>query len=238
MLLMILWGIAAVCIIAAIVCFLKHLIAIAIGLIILAVILFFVGVALPQSEEDKQKNEEYRKQKAERKAEKKAAEEEQQRAWLEQLTMEEAVEPITKYFSPNEVSLPHMNSIKIIEDSGNICSITIKPDIYFSRYDLILFHIDRLERMSNIPAKIKMGLIETKLNVTRYKDNLDSKFIKRFWDATLKQSFELKTEKARNNRYNKFYNTMQLYDNKLSESNIALYKSLCEPFCENIFEQS
>lgn len=47
------WGIAIICIIAAIVCFIKHAIAIGACLIIAAIILFFTGVFLPQSEKDK-----------------------------------------------------------------------------------------------------------------------------------------------------------------------------------------
>ncbi len=227
--LILIWGIAFICVIASLVCFIKHFVSVGICLIIISVVLFFIGVFLPQSEEDKKQIAEYRKNRDERKSDKQKENEKEQQEWVTQLTVEKALEPLTKHYiqqNNNKVSQQDLNSLRILSDSGRICSNTLDPDIYFSRYDLILMHLNMLDKSTSLPAKIKMNVLTASYNIKHYKENFDTKFLYRYWQSVIEKSLSMKTANGRNNQINKFYTSIQKFDEHLSKSNILLYQEL------------
>lgn len=109
--------------------------------------------------------------------------------------------------------------IEIIHDCIRIISETKKPDTFFSRFDLFIEAADRLRiyekhiRFSSSPSAAYGQLWEDQQECTR-------QFLIRYFSDVFDQAENLKTDKGRLNKYQKFYDSLQPYYDKMNEENI------------------
>lgn len=111
------------------------------------------------------------------------------------------------------------SDLKIINDCTRLINSTIKPNVFFMRYDLLkekANHLVKFEpyiKMTGTPPHKMVSTIETKEQLAI------ADFLKRYYLSVDSKARTLKTEKSRNNQYTKFYDSLQPYYNKMNDEN-------------------
>ncbi|WP_132995782.1 hypothetical protein [Sporanaerobacter acetigenes] len=126
--------------------------------------------------------------------------------------------------------------IKHIDDSVKIINSTKNPDTFFSRYD---FLIERLNQLIDISGNVLYTGENPKDYLAELQNNkvdLFNSFINRYYEDVLSKINSLKTEKAKVNNANKFYDTLMKYEDYLEDNNKTeidvLYSQLKESIAD------
>ncbi|MDU7706238.1 MAG: hypothetical protein E7J94_03075 [Clostridium sp.] len=128
------------------------------------------------------------------------------------------------------IDVTYLNrDLQILNDCAKLIENTVIPEVFFSRYDLYM------EKLSILSDAQRAGLVKvTGDNLCKkYKEmNTEEKrveaiidFIDRMWIDTCQKADKLKTEKGKQNRYSKFYDTLAQYENHMPEQCIKYYRS-------------
>ena len=117
---------------------------------------------------------------------------------------------------------------KQVNESLNLVDSTIKPDVYFSRYDFLL---ETLERLSEIAKHVKItggkpSDLLKKLSSRKVREESVNNFIKRSHDKMMADATTLKTDKSRSTKVSKYFDEMGKYTKNMYPSNITLLKDL------------
>ncbi len=122
------------------------------------------------------------------------------------------------------------NDLRILNDCASLIEKTVNPDVFFSRFDL---YYEKLSILASA-QKQKIVIVKgdniskkySKLNTPAAKADKINTFIKRYWDSTCSKSQELKTERGKNNCFEKFKSSLSAYDSRLPDSCIEYYNYL------------
>ncbi|MDY4953508.1 MAG: hypothetical protein SO073_02565 [Candidatus Onthomonas sp.] len=129
--------------------------------------------------------------------------------------------------------------LDLINESAEIIESTVNPDTFFSRYD---FYMEKLavmaEKERNGVAGIKFSgesIIEKYEKMTSSKQKIECiiVFIDRMWADTCEKAKGLKTDKGRQNRYQKFYDRLQQYEYRMPQECIQHYQALFQQGIQN-----
>jgi hypothetical protein len=110
--------------------------------------------------------------------------------------------------------------LKIAQDCVHIVKTTTKPDVFFSRLDLL---IEKAEKLKQLEPYIKFSGASPSAvfaEVIRDYPTATKQFIIRYFMDVYDHARELKTDKAKLNRYQKFYDSMQPYYYRLNDEHI------------------
>ena len=111
------------------------------------------------------------------------------------------------------------NDLRIMNDCKNLVSTTVKPDVFFSRLNLMIekgTHLQQLERyVSFSGASPTAALNEIKQD---YQEAV-RQFLVRYFSDTFDKAEAMKTEKGKQNKYIKFYESLQEYYCYMNDSN-------------------
>ena len=122
--------------------------------------------------------------------------------------------------------------LDLINESAAIMEKTSNPETFFSRYD---FYMEKLalmaERESTGVRGVKFGgesfiLKFKKMSSGKLRIETINNFIDRMWADTCQKAEKLKTDKGKQNRYQKFYSDLQQYEEKMPPECIQHYRSL------------
>lgn len=133
--------------------------------------------------------------------------------------------------SPNRLIMPEKqlkqiteqqatNDLRIIQDCLKIISNTVKPDIFFSRLDLLKEkskHLVLLEPYITFSGSSPTAAYE---EILEKEQEAIYQFICRYFSATFEKAESLKTEKGKKNHYQKFFDNLQLYADRMNEHNL------------------
>ena len=118
--------------------------------------------------------------------------------------------------------------LKIVNDCANLVNTTKKADVFFPRYYLLLEKLENLAKLENFncfrgtPPSVNLSETLNKKVLTI------NDFIDRFYDDTLFQISNLKTEKAKEKRIENFYTELSKYNDYMLPENIEKYISMYE----------
>lgn len=116
--------------------------------------------------------------------------------------------------------------LKIIDDSVKLVNATVKPDVFFSRYDLL---IENLRKASQIENHVRFSGERPSIALSRIisiREEQTSLFIRRSFEKMIEEVEKLKTPKGKGNRVDKYFSTMDVYKDKLSTKNVDLLNQL------------
>lgn len=117
------------------------------------------------------------------------------------------------------------NSLRIIKDSSKILQTTLKPDAFFSRFDLIAQHAENLAALSPW-IKLKGASAATlKRETERQRDEITLDFLKRYYKAVSEKADGMKTPKGAENQRRKFYESLKPYRRRMSEECVSFIES-------------
>ncbi len=111
------------------------------------------------------------------------------------------------------------NDLRIIQDCIRIISETVKPDIFFSRMDLLK---EKSKRLIEFEKYIKFSGASPTNAFQEVLDNEQDaiyQFISRCFNVAFEKAESMKTEKGKMNQFQKFYDNLQPYMNRMDEKN-------------------
>lgn len=117
------------------------------------------------------------------------------------------------------------NDYKILSDSSELVQNTIKPDVFFMRLQLTkekvvsLCKLERYFKRSGITFN-GVQVQEMREEIFNKNDEATRLFLIRYFIATLDKVDEMKTEKGKLSKIQKFYDSLQEYYSLMSEENI------------------
>lgn len=109
---------------------------------------------------------------------------------------------------------------EIINNSLAIISTTVNADTFFSRYNLIF---KLLEEIIEVDGKNNSSVVEELEKLKRSKPQYVDAFIDKMWDDTCKKMQNLKTDRGKMNRANKFKEELKKYESEMTAENIQRY---------------
>lgn len=118
--------------------------------------------------------------------------------------------------------------LKIAQDCAKLVNTTVKPDVFFSRYDLlesVLACLVLTEPYVKFNGTQPMAQLR-KVQAQRLQAERD--FIQRSYDRMIQEARALKTEKGQSGRLVKYFTTMEGYAEQLGPDGAAYLQSLKE----------
>lgn len=119
-----------------------------------------------------------------------------------------------------------MNRLYKVSSNKTWIRDAVKPDVFFSNYDELMFVLSELIEFEGCFPFYKPTPSEMKQEYTFSRNELTNNFIYRWWDSVLNQASGLKTIKGKQNKIDKCKNELLLYKNYLSEDNLKLLDEL------------
>ncbi len=120
------------------------------------------------------------------------------------------------------------NDQRIMQDCVSIMQSTVKPDVYFSRLDLLISTAEHAKSIGKYLECSGATPDEVYDNIIHDAPEATSEFVTRYWIDVKQKADALKTEKGRLNRYQKAYDGLKPYYDILAMNDIG--------FNENQFE--
>ncbi len=126
------------------------------------------------------------------------------------------------------------NDLRIINDCTKIISETVKPDIFFSRMDLMkekAYHLLSLEPyIKTSGASITSAVKEIEAD----EQKAIFQFLVRYFTFTLEKADSLKTDKGKKNQYQKFYSSLQLYYDRMNSDNVSYIETKYNAYIKDL----
>lgn len=111
--------------------------------------------------------------------------------------------------------------LKIIEESRQLVNTTLKPDVFFSRYELLKEKSAQLVGLSKY-VKLKGTQPEDMMTMITAKEHAATMdFLHRYFESTERSAAEKKTEKGVRSQFDRFYQSLQLYYSRMGAEHIA-----------------
>lgn len=124
--------------------------------------------------------------------------------------------------------------LKIVKDCVEILNTTVKPDVFFNRYNLMIEHLDALVGLEStgIFANSPELPSEAFLRVEKQFDDATNAFLDRSFEAAKVHAETLKTDNGKKNAIKRYFDNMEKYIiymnaeslehfNKMKEANIT-----------------
>lgn len=115
------------------------------------------------------------------------------------------------------------NSLRIVNDCIKIISETKNPDVFFSRYNLLIEHTENLLALQHFVSFSGPSLSSAYVEVINNKQIAIKDFLNRYWADTLSKITNLKTEPAKIKRIQTFYDSLEKYKHEMNEENIDFF---------------
>ncbi len=124
------------------------------------------------------------------------------------------------------VSVYETQRMKIIYETVDIVNTTLKADTFFSRYALLLEVLGECVKLERLGVKFKKFSATRNYNdITAQKQLTIKFFIDRSYADMMERASALKSEQARENRRQKYFDTLRKYECSMTEENIEyLYR--------------
>lgn len=126
------------------------------------------------------------------------------------------------------------NDLRIIGESSKIAQETLKPEIFFSRFDLIL---ERYEHLISIEDYVSFNSERPSELYTQIKSSTSDTiqhFVKRYFLDAYQKARELKTPTGRQNRITKAFEMLMLYQDKMDSACVSLAEKLRDDYLQKV----
>lgn len=115
---------------------------------------------------------------------------------------------------------------RIIDDCVNLVNTTKTIDVYFFRLNLLIERLIELSKLEKF-ISFSLPLPSTQLEeVLSHKEILNEQFLQRCWENTLDSLNNLKTEKGKQSRLNKFLQSILAFKEYLTLNNLEYLHKL------------
>lgn len=126
------------------------------------------------------------------------------------------------------------NDLRIIGESSKIAQETLKPEIFFSRFDLILERYEHLISIEDYVSFNSERPSELYIQIKSSTSDTIQHFIKRYFLDAYQKARELKTPTGRQNRITKAFETLMLYQDKMDSACVSLAEKLRDDYLQKV----
>lgn len=112
------------------------------------------------------------------------------------------------------------NSLRIVQDCNKILQTTIAPDVFFSRFQLLIQHSSNLAIMEKYISFSGASPTAAFNVLMSEKQECIKQFLIRYFCKVLDKADSLKTAKGKLNQYQKFYDSLTPYFAEMDADNI------------------
>ncbi len=110
--------------------------------------------------------------------------------------------------------------LKIMMESRDIVNRTTDPEVFFSRYDLVIENANKLAGISKYVKFKGTKPAEVLRQVTAQEDAATRDFILRCFQRAQLNAEKVKTEKGKRNQFEKFQSSLESYFFRMSQENV------------------
>ncbi len=103
------------------------------------------------------------------------------------------------------------NDLRIINDSASLVEKTTKPDVFFSRLNLLVEKSKHLADLEKYITFSGASLTASYNEITQNYNEAIRLFLIRYFSETFDKAEAMKTDKGRIGKYQKFYDSLQEY---------------------------
>lgn len=129
------------------------------------------------------------------------------------------------------------NDLRIIGESSKIVEGTVKPDVFFSRLDLIYEryeHLSSIEKFLSFQGELPSEMYE-KVKA-KYVDYV-KEFIEKYFLDSYSRALDLKTVSGRENKVKKSFVTLMQYQEKMNDDCVSLAEKLRDDYLQKLSSQ-
>ena len=120
------------------------------------------------------------------------------------------------------------NDLRIIKDCISLVSKTEKPDVFFSRLDLLEKHSKHLMKLEPYVSFSGASPKDAYKEIVTKKDECIRQFLVRYCTSVKIKANAMKTDKGKTNKYMKSYENLQPYFKYLSTGNMAYVSKMID----------
>ena len=125
------------------------------------------------------------------------------------------------------------NDMRIFDDCATLINSTVKPDVFFSRLDLAESTLDHLVTLEPYMNQIKCIQLDASMSdlmnkFQEEKDSYTTDFLYRYYASVKEKADGLKTEKGKQNQFQKFYESLEPYFESISDLNMEYIEAMKE----------
>lgn len=125
------------------------------------------------------------------------------------------------------------DNMRIFDDSAHIINSTTKPDVFFSRLQLAE---EKLANLVSVEPFFKyVNAIELTDSLSGFmeemqtnKDKYITDFLYRYYWSVKEKAEGMKTEKGKQNQFQKFRESIEPFADQFSESTMQIFESMCQ----------
>lgn len=124
------------------------------------------------------------------------------------------------------------DNMRIFDDSAHIINSTTKPDVFFSRLQLAE---EKLANLVSVEPFIKyVNAIELTDSLSGFmeemqtnKDKYITDFLYRYYWSVKEKAEGMKTEKGKQNQFQKFRESLEPFIDRLNDTNKKIFEAMC-----------
>lgn len=125
------------------------------------------------------------------------------------------------------------NDMRIFDDCAALINSTVKPDVFFPRIDLAESTLEHLVTLEPYMQQIKYITFEASMSdlmvkFQEEKDSYTTDFLYRYYASVKEKADSLKTEKGKQNQFQKFYESLEPYFESISDLNMEYIEAMKE----------
>ena len=128
--------------------------------------------------------------------------------------------------SKEELQMKQMqaqNSLRIVQDCIKLVSETKNPDVFFSRYEILIQHSLNLVSLQPYVTFTGASIVDAYQEALDQRQTATKEFLIRYWSDTLSKMDHLKTEAAKKRKLQTFYDSLERHKVYMNEENIDYY---------------
>lgn len=142
----------------------------------------------------------------------------------QQLLIPKSTKLILSEFQLKEMTNETVNNhLKIINDCCKILQTTVKPEVFFSRLNLLFVHTKAITVFEPYINFVSVNPSQALNKAIEEKQEVVFEFLKRYFSSVLDKIDTLKTEKSKLFQLQKFYDSLQKYQEYIDKKNIDYY---------------
>lgn len=126
------------------------------------------------------------------------------------------------------------NDLRIINDSASLVEKTTKPDVFFTRLNLLIEkskHLASLERFISFSGSSPTAAYNEAM---RNYNEAVRLFLIRYFSETFDKAESMKTEKGKVGKYQKFYDSLQEYYCYMTKEHIDYIETKYKAYTKNL----
>lgn len=118
------------------------------------------------------------------------------------------------------------NALKVMNESADLVNNTLKPDVFFKRYNILIEYGEKLVQFEPYVKFKGTSPTNTLKDIKNQRHQATLNFLERYYQNTELKATSLKTERGKQNAYQKFFDSLKAYSSDMDEETLLYISNL------------